>query len=187
MTPTQTLLHEQHKERLARMGGNIPVRRPAPVKADSASEIAELAGKLEAAQATIFRLEEKVGRLLEIFGRMEAGVPVGSDTDQPVFSDIMVAICELYGITQIDLKSARRTENLIVPRQMACLLGRQLTGMSYPQIGHRLGNRDHTTTLHAATTLEKKLTTNELLRQDVETLKARIHARVLERQLARAA
>jgi chromosomal replication initiator protein len=38
---------------------------------------------------------------------------------------------------------------LLRPRFAFCALAKEFTSLSYPQIGMMLGNRDHTTILHA--------------------------------------
>jgi chromosomal replication initiation ATPase DnaA len=62
---------------------------------------------------------------------------------------IMTACCAYYGVTSVDLRSARRTADVVIPRQVTMYLCRIHTLCSYPQISNRLGKRDHTTALHA--------------------------------------
>jgi chromosomal replication initiation ATPase DnaA len=62
---------------------------------------------------------------------------------------IMTAVCAYYGVSSVDLRSARRTSDVVIPRQVTMHLCRIHTLCSYPQISHRLGKRDHTTALHA--------------------------------------
>jgi hypothetical protein len=55
---------------------------------------------------------------------------------------------------QLGLKTARLSEKgnsrrVVVPRQIAMYLSRQLTGASYPQLGRCFGGRHHTTVIHA--------------------------------------
>lgn len=54
------------------------------------------------------------------------------------------------GISAKTLIGPRRFGRLAEARQVAMYLARQLTTKSYPQIGHILGNRDHTTIMHGA-------------------------------------
>ncbi|WP_043348100.1 helix-turn-helix domain-containing protein [Methylobacterium sp. B1] len=51
-------------------------------------------------------------------------------------------------ITMIELAGPRRRANLTKARQICSWLGKQYAGASFPQIGKRLGGRDHTTALH---------------------------------------
>lgn len=62
---------------------------------------------------------------------------------------IQRAVCRKYGVTLNDMKSERRTQNIVEPRQVAMYLCKELTGRSYPEIGRRFGGRDHTTAIHA--------------------------------------
>jgi chromosomal replication initiator protein len=54
-----------------------------------------------------------------------------------------------------ELKSKRRTQNLVVPRQIAMFLTRRLVNLSFPAIGEQFGGRDHTTVLHACRQVAK--------------------------------
>lgn len=51
-------------------------------------------------------------------------------------------------MTITDLKSARRTADVVRARQIAMYLCRTMTTRSLPDIGRRMGGRDHTTVLH---------------------------------------
>lgn len=65
-------------------------------------------------------------------------------------ADIIAQTAAKYGVTVIDMKSARRTRYaLMQARFEACWRARNETLLSLPQIGRFLGNRDHTTVLNA--------------------------------------
>lgn len=70
---------------------------------------------------------------------------------------IIRLVCEYYGVSKIDLFSARRTKNLTRPRQMISYLSKMYTMRSLPEIGRRMGGRDHTTILHGIRQVEKRL------------------------------
>lgn len=72
----------------------------------------------------------------------------------PAIRDIQRAVCEAFGVSRHDMISKRRTAQIVVPRQIAMVLCRQLTTHSLPEIGRQFGNRDHTTVLHAVRKLE---------------------------------
>ena len=63
---------------------------------------------------------------------------------------ILIGVCVKYGLTRAEVKSKRRTRNLIPARQEFCYRAVMETPASMPQIGRFLGGRDHTTVLHAA-------------------------------------
>lgn len=66
----------------------------------------------------------------------------------PSILDILRAVARYTKVPSVDIQSARRTLNVVRPRQIVMYLAKELTLSSLPQIGRRLGNRDHTTVLH---------------------------------------
>jgi len=70
-----------------------------------------------------------------------------------------------------DLKSAKRLKALVIPRQIAMYISRQLTSCSYPEIGDKFGGKDHSTIIHAIKKIEKQLEEDYQLKITVENLK----------------
>jgi chromosomal replication initiator protein len=85
--------------------------------------------------------------------------------------EILRMISKHYVVSRQDLLSARRTRNVVLPRQVAMYLAKILTPRSLPEIGRRFGGRDHTTVLHAVRKIEEKSKTDERLAQDIELVK----------------
>src|SRR4051794_7689159 len=91
------------------------------------------------------------------------GRPISTDLAQEVLRDlfpqgatrsitieqIQSATAERFHLTVADLRSDKRTQTIVFPRQVAMYLARELTDSSLPKIGARFGGRDHTTVLHA--------------------------------------
>ena len=69
-----------------------------------------------------------------------------------------------------DLKSQRRTRNVVYPRQIAMYLSRKLTDMSLPKIGEEFGGRDHTTVIHAYEKISENLKIDDSLQQTVNDI-----------------
>lgn len=84
--------------------------------------------------------------------------------------DIQKAVCEYYGMKQVDLLSDRRNRAIARPRQTAMWLCKQLTTRSLPDIGRRFGGRDHTTVLHAVRKIEELKAIDAPIAADVEAL-----------------
>ena len=84
---------------------------------------------------------------------------------------IQKRVASYYKIDQNDIIGRKRTKNIVVPRQIAMYLSRELTDNSLPQIGKEFGGKDHTTVLHAIDKIEKKLTTDPTLKDDIQHLK----------------
>ena len=89
---------------------------------------------------------------------------------------IQKAVCDFFRIRPNDLRSKRRTRTIALPRQVAMYLCRRYTNASFPVIGDRFGGRDHSTVIHAAQVIERRLREDPAFRATVERLE-----RLLER------
>jgi chromosomal replication initiator protein len=76
-----------------------------------------------------------------------------------------------------DLKGPKRHRAVTHPRMIAMYLSRQLTSMSYPEIGSRFGGKDHSTIISAVKKIEKKMAEDASLRSVVSTLTTRLRQR----------
>jgi|SRR3989338_893327 len=88
--------------------------------------------------------------------------------------DIQRVVCHQYNISRSDMLSARRTANIVRPRQIAMYLAKTLTLRSLPEIGRRFGGRDHTTVLHAVRKIEGLVGSDMALAEDIEVLKRQL-------------
>jgi chromosomal replication initiator protein len=77
-----------------------------------------------------------------------------------------------YGVRVSEMFSARRARNIARPRQIAMYLAKNLTSLSYPEIGRQFGGRDHTTVMHAVRTVENLMKSDGQLNEDVELVKS---------------
>jgi chromosomal replication initiation ATPase DnaA len=171
-------LHQQHKERLARMGGtHFEAEQKQPVPSQN-EKLTKLMAGYAALSADFAVLKRQVQVQSEMLGKLVAT----EGDDKPRFGEIIDAVCEYYEITKNDVLSSRRTGDLVMPRQIICYLGRHLTGMSFPQMGRRLGGRDHTTALHGANKIQRMLADNETLADDINVLEMKIGAKVISRR-----
>ena len=53
---------------------------------------------------------------------------------------------------------------------------REEFNVSYPSIGEKLGGRDHTTVIHSCEKIKEEVKTNNTLEQEIEHIRALIHA-----------
>lgn len=78
--------------------------------------------------------------------------------DTPLLpEDIIEAVAEESNIGMNAIRSKRRSAKVARPRQVAMYLLRDLTSLSFPRIGLRLGGFDHTTVIHGVKAVEKRL------------------------------
>ena len=84
---------------------------------------------------------------------------------------IQECICKYFNITDKDLKSSQRSNDITYPRQIGMYLCRILTNESFPKIGDSFGKRDHTTVMHAFKKIEKEIKENSNTKLVVESVK----------------
>lgn len=85
--------------------------------------------------------------------------------------EIQKNVAAYFSIKVSDLKSAKRLKALVIPRQIAMYISRQLTSCSYPEIGDKFGGKDHSTIIHAIKKIERQLEEDYQLKITVENLK----------------
>lgn len=95
---------------------------------------------------------------------------VEPDGQGPKISDILVATSRHYEVSKLDLLSARRTMDIVRPRQVCYYLARHLTKRSLPEIGRRIGGRDHTSALHGIQKIEQLRRTDPKLNADLHVI-----------------
>jgi chromosomal replication initiator protein len=88
--------------------------------------------------------------------------------------EIKKKVAEHYGLKVQDLESPNRSRSIVRPRQIAMFLARLLTPRSYPEIGRRFGNRDHTTVMHAVETITRLTGIDATFAEEVEQLRLSI-------------
>jgi len=89
---------------------------------------------------------------------------------------IINTVAQYYDIKIDDIMGICRKKNLALPRQIIMFLMREEIKSSYPTIGQEIGNRDHTTAIHAYSKISKAVGLDDKLRQDIESLKEKLYA-----------
>ncbi|MDX9893629.1 MAG: chromosomal replication initiator protein DnaA [Patescibacteria group bacterium] len=87
---------------------------------------------------------------------------------------IINIIAEFYDIKIEDLLGSCRKKDLALPRQIAMYLMREELKNSYPSIGQEIGNRDHTTAMHAHLKISQLITDDEKISQDLKLIKEKL-------------
>ncbi len=93
------------------------------------------------------------------------------DPKRVKIEEIQKLVATHYNVTRADILSARRTANVVRPRQIAMYLSKVLTPRSLPEIGRRFGGRDHTTVLHAVRKIEALAGADGRLSEEIDLLK----------------
>lgn len=91
---------------------------------------------------------------------------------------IIEAVSAYYHLRPHELIGDSRRKEVVRPRQIAMYLLRSENGFSFPTIGQSFGGKDHTTVMHACGKVEENLETDEVLRQDLTTIKQKLYVAV---------
>ncbi len=69
---------------------------------------------------------------------------------------IQRVVAEHFGMRVADLKQKNNSRNVVVPRQIAMFLAKQMTEASLPEIGRQFGNKHHTTVMHSIAKIDEQ-------------------------------
>lgn len=97
----------------------------------------------------------------------------GADDAIGTMRRIQRVVAAQYKVSVNDILSARRSAEVVRPRQIAMYLCKTLTTRSLPEIGRRFGGRDHTTVLHAVRKIGQLRKSDPSVDQEVSYLEAR--------------
>lgn len=81
---------------------------------------------------------------------------------------IQRCVAEEFGVSLQELKTKRRNKQIVLPRQIAMYLSRELTDLSLPEVGELFGGKDHTTVLHSYNKIKTETQRNVALKDRVE-------------------
>ncbi|MCO6019060.1 MULTISPECIES: chromosomal replication initiator protein DnaA [Carnobacterium] len=136
------------------------------------SNIRELEGALVRVQAYAAIESRDISTSLAA-DALKSIIPSGKPATLSIL-EIQSTVCKYYQIALSDLKGKKRVKSIVVPRQIAMYLSRELTSNSLPKIGAEFGGKDHTTVIHAYEKIEHALTKDEELRRDIEEIKNKL-------------
>ncbi|MBU4369654.1 chromosomal replication initiator protein DnaA [Patescibacteria group bacterium] len=89
--------------------------------------------------------------------------------------ELIETVANFYGIHVSEMAGISRKRELVVPRQVAMYLMREEIGASFPLIGKELGNRDHTTAMHAYEKIKEGIQQNSRTKQEIDLIKQRLY------------
>jgi chromosomal replication initiator protein len=77
--------------------------------------------------------------------------------------NILLSVCNYFGLENRDLMSGRRQRTISLARSVAMYLVRKTAKLSFPEIGMRMGKRNHSTVISACRRIERAVQRNEPL------------------------
>ncbi|OGY44541.1 MAG: hypothetical protein A2729_01725 [Candidatus Buchananbacteria bacterium RIFCSPHIGHO2_01_FULL_39_14] len=88
---------------------------------------------------------------------------------------IINLVAEFYDLKLDDLLGSCRKKSFSLPRQIIMFLMREELKISYPTIGQEVGNRDHTTAMHAHLKIAREIDEDEKINQDIKLIKEKLY------------
>ena len=94
-----------------------------------------------------------------------------NEKEDVTIEEILKTVAGKLNIKLSDIKSQKKNKNIVISRQIAMYLSRKMTASSFPDIGEKIGGRDHSTVIYANNKMKKALeedTTLKKIIQDIE-------------------
>ena len=73
---------------------------------------------------------------------------------------VQKVVANYFNLTSEDIRSKKRSQNIVYPRQIAMYLCRKLLNISLPKIGVGFGGRDHSTVIHGCDKIAELIETD---------------------------
>ncbi|QIL49988.1 chromosomal replication initiator protein DnaA [Weissella coleopterorum] len=85
---------------------------------------------------------------------------------------IQETVSQYFDLNISDLTGKSRVKEIVIPRQIAMYLSREITQESLPAIGRAFGGKDHTTVMHSTNKIEETMLDDAKLEQQVQEIRA---------------
>lgn len=107
--------------------------------------------ELEAALNKVFGYADLIGKnpTLDVVKNQLKDILTNNTTENISLDIIQKVIAENYQVSVSDLKSKKRDKKFVIPRQIAIYIAREMTEISYTELGIEFGGKDHSTVMHA--------------------------------------
>jgi chromosomal replication initiator protein len=133
------------------------VRLPEEVRTFIAAKTKSNVRELEGALVKLTAYSSLTGAAINISMAQQVLKHLTHAQDRRVTIDtIQKAVADKYGIKQVQLKEKSNTKTIVLPRQVAMYLVKELTTASLPEIGRAFGGKHHTTVIHSVNKIERQ-------------------------------
>ena len=92
---------------------------------------------------------------------------IGEQKSDVTIDKVQKAVCQYFNITMDNLLSKSRKRQIVQARQIAMYMSRNLIKCSLSTIGAEIGGKDHSTVLHACSTVQDLMSIDKAFRQYV--------------------
>jgi chromosomal replication initiator protein len=99
------------------------------------------------------------------------------EKEEVTIEEIIKTIAAKLNVKISDIKSQKKNKNLVFARQIAMYLARKLTALSFPDIGEKIGGRDHSTVIYANNKMKKGCDDDKNLKKIVQEIEESLQQR----------
>jgi chromosomal replication initiator protein len=99
------------------------------------------------------------------------------EKEEVTIEEIIKTIAAKLNVKISDMKSQKKNKNLVFARQIAMYLARKLTALSFPDIGEKIGGRDHSTVIYANNKMKKGCDDDKNLKKIVQEIEESLQQR----------
>lgn len=99
------------------------------------------------------------------------------EKEEVTIEEIIRTIAAKLNVKVSDIKSQKKNKNLVLARQIAMYLARKLTALSFPDIGEKVGGRDHSTVIYANNKMKKGCDEDKNLKKTVQEIEEALQQR----------
>ena len=117
------------------------------IASSAESNIRELEGFLVRISAYASLTNREIN--LELVKEVLKKIIKQNEKEEVTVEEILKIVTSKFGLKLADIKSQKKNKNLVLSRQIAMYLARKLTSASFPDIGDKIGGRDHSTVIYA--------------------------------------
>ncbi len=83
---------------------------------------------------------------------------------------VIQIICDHYNLTQEELLSKKRSNEIAIPRQVAMYICRIYLDENLTKIGIQFGGKNHTTVMHAVDKIKKEILKDDILNNEIQKM-----------------
>ena len=128
--------------------------------------------ELEGILNNIFIQSQIKGRELNIMDVKEL-IKNNVKKKQPIdYKKLVSVVANYYNVDEENIYKKTRKKEYVYPRQIIMYLLREDFNYSFPNIGEKIGGRDHTTAMHSYEKVKEDLKENPLLEKEIETIRS---------------
>lgn len=159
------------KKKTAKDGIELPDDVVDYIASNLTTNVREIEGSLISllARATLTHCDVSLDIARQVVGNLVKNTPQEISVES-----IVNTVCEFYGIDTSVLQKNSRKREIVIARQVAMYLCKELTTTSLSTIGAKLGNRNHSTVLYACKSVATQIEVDKDFQMQVKRIEAKI-------------